>query len=131
MDTQNTYETPCQMQRLLLLREPRLRRQIEALLRFSAKSLILMILTKRWKMALRLGFTMRVGLPKLNSSLRRDLTLTKSLRKSPRVKSLRAKNTSKANGARLERLVGSQERIKRVAKDIVDHWEKRACCFRG
>ena len=31
----------------------------------------------------------------------------------------------KSKWCRLEKVVGSQERIKRVAKDIVDHWENR------
>jgi type I restriction enzyme R subunit len=37
----------------------------------------------------------------------------------------------KSKWSRLERLVGSEERIKRVAKDIVDHWEKRVAVFDG
>ncbi|MGO8805534.1 MAG: type I restriction endonuclease subunit R [Candidatus Bathyarchaeia archaeon] len=37
----------------------------------------------------------------------------------------------KSKWSRLERLVGSQERIKRVAKDIVDHWEKRVSVLDG
>ena len=37
----------------------------------------------------------------------------------------------KSKWSRLERLVGSQERIKRIAKDIVDHWEKRVSVLDG
>jgi len=37
----------------------------------------------------------------------------------------------KSKWSRLEKVVGSPERIKRVAKDIVDHWEKRLSVLDG
>jgi len=42
-----------------------------------------------------------------------------------------SKEYLKSKWSRIEKLVGSSERIKRVAKDIVDHWEKRVSVLDG
>jgi len=44
---------------------------------------------------------------------------------------LEKKEKLKSKWARLEKVVGSKERIKRIAKDIVDHFEKRREVFDG
>jgi type I restriction enzyme R subunit len=42
-----------------------------------------------------------------------------------------SKEYLKSKWSRLEKVVGSPERIKRIAKDIVDHWEKRIAVLDG
>ena len=42
-----------------------------------------------------------------------------------------SKEYLKSKWSRLEKVVGSPERIKRIAKDIVDHWEKRLSILDG
>jgi type I restriction enzyme R subunit len=44
---------------------------------------------------------------------------------------IESKEYLKSKWSRLEKVVGSPERIKRIAKDIVDHWEKRSSVLEG
>ena len=44
---------------------------------------------------------------------------------------IEGKEYLKSKWSRLEKVVGSPERIKRIAKDIVDHWEKRLAILEG
>ena len=44
---------------------------------------------------------------------------------------IESKEYLKIKWSRLEKVVGSPERIKRIAKDIVDHWEKRLSVLDG
>ena len=44
---------------------------------------------------------------------------------------IESKEYLKSKWSRLEKVVGSPERIKRIAKDIVDHWEKRSSVLDG
>ena len=69
---------------------------------------------------------MKADLPNWSLNLKNDPYIDPEFEEVTEGEEIESKEYLKSKWSRLEKVVGSPERIKRIAKDIVDHWETRS-----